>query len=199
MTNKSQKLLRQEMFKILNNLDPRWHDKASQKLVDNLVALLKKELKAIKRNTPVLLWDSSYLEDLCEGLPNLASIADHEDINIYVHFSDPQKDDPGIEYLKCLPDGDNLFCGTEKFNPENHNSCILVMPSLAIDSYGNRLGFGGYSYKLFLQNCKNIKITLIGICWSLQVIDSFQERPEDIVLDYVCTEETCIKSLSNIL
>lgn len=199
MTNKSQKLLRQEMSKILNNLDHRWHDKASDRIVNNLVQILETELNAAEKNIPVLLWDSSYLADLCGGLPNLNKIIDFDNFNIYMHFGAQSKNDQGIEYLKCSRDGDNLVCGTEKFDPKNYESCVLVMPSLAIDSFGNRLGFGAYSYKLFLQNCKNIRFTLVGVCWSLQLIDSFQERPEDIVLDYVCTEESYTKSATSIL
>ena len=67
---------------------------------------------------------------------------------------------------------------------------IAIIPLLACDKKGNRIGFGKGYYDKWLQGKSLLKI---GVCYDFQVIDSVPSEPTDIRLDYVVTEREIIK------
>jgi 5-formyltetrahydrofolate cyclo-ligase len=80
-----------------------------------------------------------------------------------------------------------------KSPPKNLPSCdpdIIIIPGLAFDRFGHRLGLGkGYydNYCINNQNCS------IGVAFSWQVVaDPLPLRNEDMVLDFIVTEQEVI-------
>lgn len=73
---------------------------------------------------------------------------------------------------------------------------VVLMPLVAFDSQGNRMGMGGGYYDRTLAfmrhaTCKK-KPLLIGIAYSLQEVDRLVSQPWDIPLDAVITEKGLI-------
>jgi 5-formyltetrahydrofolate cyclo-ligase len=71
-------------------------------------------------------------------------------------------------------------------------SCVL-MPLVAFDQHGNRLGMGGGFYDRLLAGLVNLPIEqrpwLLGWAHSLQQVDPIQPEPWDVALDACVTED----------
>jgi 5-formyltetrahydrofolate cyclo-ligase len=63
---------------------------------------------------------------------------------------------------------------------------ILLVPLLAFDKKGHRLGYGQGHYDHYLADHK---VLTIGVGFKEQEVDSIAFEPHDISLDYVLTEE----------
>ncbi len=78
---------------------------------------------------------------------------------------------------------------------------LILMPLVAFDSSGNRLGMGkGYYDRTlqFLQQRKRWrKPKLVGIAYELQKFDQLPFQPWDVPLDAIATEKT-VYNISNI-
>lgn len=92
-------------------------------------------------------------------------------------------------------DGENLLCCSYKDGDKTCLSCfktteplsepcskeqieLVIIPALACDKNGYRLGYGGGFYDRFLKDFKGIKISCV---------------PKELVLDSVCPEKHDIK------
>lgn len=68
---------------------------------------------------------------------------------------------------------------------------IVLMPLVAFDPYGNRLGMGGGYYDRTFQNISptHKKPHLIGLAYEFQKLDYLQNEPWDVPLEGVFTEK----------
>ena len=71
------------------------------------------------------------------------------------------------------------------FNPD-----LVVVPGLAFDRRGRRLGFGGGYYDRFFA--QSSCLTLAGFCFSFQLCREVPADPWDVAMDAVCTDEELI-------
>lgn len=73
--------------------------------------------------------------------------------------------------------------------PENHPYSgrldLIVVPGMAFDKTGHRLGRGKGFYDRFLIKYPEVKT--IGICFDFQLLDSIPTEPHDRVVDEVVT------------
>jgi 5-formyltetrahydrofolate cyclo-ligase len=70
---------------------------------------------------------------------------------------------------------------------------VIIVPLLAFDSRGYRLGYGGGYYDRTIARLRAIKtITAIGIAFATQQIDEVPTTPRDERLDLVLTESGTI-------
>ena len=85
--------------------------------------------------------------------------------------------------------------------PENpslmdaHFLDIVIMPLVGFDRTGNRIGMGGGFYDRtfqFLSGRKKIKPLLIGLAYSIQEVANIPNRPWDIPLNFIATENEII-------
>ena len=67
---------------------------------------------------------------------------------------------------------------------------VTVLPLLAADKSGNRLGYGGGYYDKFLKDRQTLKI---GYCYDFQVLDGLYSQPHDIKLDVIVTDKRIIR------
>jgi 5-formyltetrahydrofolate cyclo-ligase len=67
---------------------------------------------------------------------------------------------------------------------------VLLVPMMAFDAQGFRLGYGGGFYDRTLEMLRSKKpITAIGVAYSAQEVDSVAHDSHDQALDYVLTEK----------
>ena len=67
---------------------------------------------------------------------------------------------------------------------------VVIVPGIAFDKKGNRIGFGKGCYDMFLNNCMAVKI---GFCYEFQLSDNIPADKHDIKMDYIITEKEIIK------
>ncbi len=68
---------------------------------------------------------------------------------------------------------------------------VVVVPGLAFDRTGNRIGFGAGYYDRFLSLTPAIKI---GLAFDFQLVDRLPACPRDISMDLVITESEIHKT-----
>jgi 5-formyltetrahydrofolate cyclo-ligase len=75
---------------------------------------------------------------------------------------------------------------------------LLLLPLVAFDDSGNRVGMGGGFYDrtlAYLQNRRYWrKPALLGLAHELQKVEKLESRSWDIPLDYIVTEKQCHKN-----
>jgi 5-formyltetrahydrofolate cyclo-ligase len=113
-------------------------------------------------------------------------------IGLGCHIAFPRVAGKGLplEYHR-VPDGEMLAPGTFGIHepletwPRAHPA-ILMVPLLAFDSAGRRLGYGGgfYDRTLALLN-----VPAVGIAYAGQEVSSIPSLPHDRTLDMVLTEQ----------
>ncbi|WP_099189973.1 5-formyltetrahydrofolate cyclo-ligase [Tepidibacter mesophilus] len=69
---------------------------------------------------------------------------------------------------------------------------IVIVPAVAYDINGYRLGYGGGYYDRFLESIRDDCIT-IGIAFEIQLFDEIPKENHDAQLDYIITEKRIIK------
>lgn len=78
-----------------------------------------------------------------------------------------------------------------KQNPSNELDIkdidVLIVPAVAYDKHGYRLGYGGGFYDRFIENLNDNALT-IGIAFELQVFDNIPKEYHDAQLNYIITE-----------
>lgn len=62
---------------------------------------------------------------------------------------------------------------------------LIVVPGVAFDRNGNRIGRGKGYYDRFL--CRHLNVKRIGICFDFQLVDKVPAEPFDIRMDEVIT------------
>ncbi len=109
---------------------------------------------------------------------------------------------PSIEngemvYFKCKPDEcveQNDFGVTIKGPPDSVRNNpvvpdILVIPALAYDLKGRRLGRGKGYYDRYLENFNGRRV---GICFDFQLLDHVPAKEHDQSVEYIVTDKKTI-------
>ena len=78
----------------------------------------------------------------------------------------------------------------QEFKPQL-NPKVIIVPLLAFDTRGNRLGYGGGYYDRTLSSLSDRKIITIGVGYEAQLLNSVPADPSDVALDWIITEEVC--------
>lgn len=67
---------------------------------------------------------------------------------------------------------------------------VLLVPMLAFDRRGYRLGYGGGFYDRTLEKLRTLKnVAAVGVAYHAQMTDEVPVGPHDAPLDYVMTEQ----------
>lgn len=64
----------------------------------------------------------------------------------------------------------------------------IIVPGVAFDSKGGRMGYGGGYYDRFLATLKKLPF-LVGVGFSIQVVEHVPLESHDVLLDAVVTEK----------
>ena len=79
-------------------------------------------------------------------------------------------------------------------SPADLSGALILVPALAFDREGYRLGYGGGYYDRFLQGLleKNIPVTMVGLAFSACVTESLPRNPYDIPVQIILDERRII-------
>lgn len=78
----------------------------------------------------------------------------------------------------------------EKVFFDKNNIDVVLVPGIAFDRLGGRVGFGKGCYDKFLKGTKAVKI---GFCYDFQLIDRIETSETDISMDYIITEKEFLR------
>lgn len=82
---------------------------------------------------------------------------------------------------------------------ELHESCaeipltkldLILVPGIAFDLRGNRLGRGKGFYDRLLENFNGLKI---GVAFEEQIVDEIHVQSHDVKMNFILTPERCVK------
>lgn len=68
---------------------------------------------------------------------------------------------------------------------------VILIPALAFDLAGNRLGQGGGWYDRVLARAPNA--LKIGVCFDFQIVESVPRQSHDIAMNFIVTEKRLLK------
>lgn len=71
---------------------------------------------------------------------------------------------------------------------------LVLVPGMAFDLQGNRLGRGRGFYDRLLQSASGVKC---GVCYDLQLRESIPTEPHDARVDFVLTPGKCVNARRN--
>ena len=83
-----------------------------------------------------------------------------------------------VEDLKSLEK--NSFGLHEPLETKEQTPDLIIVPAVAFDLKGNRLGFGGGFYDRYLEGKK---ISTIGLCYGFQIVENLPKEEHDIPVD----------------
>ena len=85
----------------------------------------------------------------------------------------------------------------EPYDSSHAPESVVVIPGLAFDTYGHRLGRGRGAYDSFLGKTEMLSASKLGVCWSLQLVKEIPTESHDIAMDFVCHERGYFGTLSS--
>lgn len=91
-----------------------------------------------------------------------------------------------------IPNPNNLFLLNEDRLKEKN---IMIIPGLAFDSMGNRLGYGKGYYDEYLSRDYAKNFIKIAVAYDFQIIDEVPTDEYDIPVDFIVTPSTIITIL----
>ncbi|MEI6197067.1 MAG: 5-formyltetrahydrofolate cyclo-ligase, partial [Verrucomicrobiota bacterium] len=71
---------------------------------------------------------------------------------------------------------------------------LVLVPGMAFDMVGNRLGRGRGFYDRLLQSASGVKC---GVCYDLQLLEKIPTEPHDAKVDFVLTPGKCVNARRN--
>lgn len=63
---------------------------------------------------------------------------------------------------------------------------VILVPGLAFDRHGGRMGFGKGYYDRLLETSIAVKI---GLCYDFQLFDTIPTESHDVPMDFIITEK----------
>ncbi|MBQ1895642.1 MAG: 5-formyltetrahydrofolate cyclo-ligase, partial [Clostridia bacterium] len=71
--------------------------------------------------------------------------------------------------------------------PAVYGKVLMLMPGLAFDEHGNRIGYGGGYYDRYLERNRDKEYTKVALAYPFQVFDEIPADPHDEKVDAVIT------------
>ena len=71
-----------------------------------------------------------------------------------------------------------------------HTIDLILIPGIAFDRRGHRIGSGGGYYDRFLARTEAVRI---GLSYAFQIVDRVPAEPHDVKMDLIITENEVIK------
>ncbi len=192
---------RNEMQRILTSLDERWVGAASRELCGKLNTLV--ETKIGQGVDHILAWTKFF-----PGEADLSS------------FIVSQLGQREVYFPRSMPDRSMNFISVGKdwhldvetglygipepkdsagdaYDMANAHKTLVIVPGIAFDKLGNRLGRGKGYYDRFLGASEMLGCIKIGVCWTLQIIDKVPISSRDIAMDWICHEDGFFSTSEN--
>ena len=112
---------------------------------------------------------------------------------VYLHSMDEcEPNFMGIpEPPKSLIDKDPSRIADEK-------KVLIMMPGLAFDKAGNRIGYGGGFYDKYLDSHPDTEFQKIALCFDFQIYDHIPTEPHDEKMDLVISPSEIVEKQAKI-
>jgi 5-formyltetrahydrofolate cyclo-ligase len=196
---KQARKMRGEMKRVLARLDERWLAAASRELSQRLCKLLDED---IPRDIEHILAWVSYFPGEVDLSHFLTAQLDKRAVYLPRCSDDRSMSfvSIGKDWLNAMESGlhgipEPLLQSGKLFNPQQHaRQTAVIVPGLAFDRGGNRVGRGGGYYDRFLAKAGMRPALKIGGCWSLQIVEHIPSQSHDIIMDWVCHERASIRT-----
>lgn len=183
-------LLRREIKLRLAALDSEALAASSTQICQSLSAFLA--TPDLKGCTTILGWHSSFV-----GEVSLANLFDRLLVEKLIYL--PRTSNSGeLEFIRIDQDWrTNLQRGLggawepgrgEMLQADLNSPAVLLLPGLAFDLLGMRLGRGKGCYDRFLANWKGAPALKIAVCLDCQIVKEVPTACHDQQVDYICTE-----------
>jgi 5-formyltetrahydrofolate cyclo-ligase len=197
MGQQRKKEMRQDMKRVLSNLDKRWQSVAHMEVCRRVIDIIQREVES--PITDVLAWVPSFAGEVDLAgviaemlktkrvyLPRVVGIGAMEFVEIDSEWAlNLEKGAHGVLQPRCgygeVLDGSRI------------GRLAVLVPGVAFDPRGARLGRGGGFYDRFLERTKNIDMLTIGVCWSMQVVPRVPTDPHDVHVDWICHEDGVVR------
>jgi 5-formyltetrahydrofolate cyclo-ligase len=114
-----------------------------------------------------------------------------QDISIYQQLASQNEIDPWFIASELSANTIDIVPSHKTAPIPTKNYDAIIIPCIAADLSGNRLGYGGGWYDRFLS--RNLSATKIVLCYESCLVDSLPRESHDIQADYVITEKRVIK------
>ena len=85
------------------------------------------------------------------------------------------------------------FAKNERTRVSPESAVAILVPGLAFDAQGGRLGRGGGFYDRFLE-VADATVRRIGVCFACQLVDRVPVEAHDVRLDAIVTEDGWIEA-----
>ena len=190
--------LRGEMRRVLANLDRRWLQAASRELCRNLSQLIDE--RAGREIEHILAWVCFFPGEV-DLAPFINEQLDKRTIYLpQVRGESMQFISVGKDWLGAMEEGEFGIPEPSQsagrvFSVDDAPRAAILVPGLAFDEAGGRIGRGKGHYDRFLGRSRLIEISKIGVCWSLQLMSEIPTESHDAYMDWVVTEERTISVL----
>lgn len=95
-------------------------------------------------------------------------------------------------YLNSLDELAPGYQGIEEPTCESiarEEEALMILPGLAFDQTGNRVGYGGGFYDRYLEKHKDTKFTRLAVAFDFQVVDHLEVEMCDQKVDGIITEK----------
>lgn len=176
---------------------------------------IRKQVRAERDNIgPLFRLEKS--REIHEELHKLTEFTQAENILLYHSTQSEVETEEVIEqllsegkavYLPRSEEGELIICRIQHKDDlaegaygikEPKGSCLeydpekldcLIIPGVAFDRKGNRLGYGKGYYDKLLKNCSAPKIAL---AFAEQIVDDVPAEPHDIAMDLIVTDQGLI-------
>jgi small GTP-binding protein len=141
-----------------------------------------RSLRAVDRSDVVLM-----VIDAIDGITE-------QDKKIIVPITDIESGTLSLSYINSMDDMKKGAYGilepkTVRKADENNIDVILV-PGLAFDRNGGRMGFGKGYYDRLLESSKAVKI---GLCYDFQILEKIPTEIHDVPMNFVITEKEILE------
>ncbi len=163
--------LRHDMRVVLAHLERRWIDAASQRITCHLL-----ELDALYKESglrSILGWSATF-----PGEVELSGYIGNQKGKgtVFLPSIDRGSEPQFIEVTSGRALGDQDF------------PALILIPGLAFDMKGRRLGRGKGWYDRFLQRSASSGSVVVGVCFSSQIVPEVPTEKHDRKVDLLCTE-----------
>lgn len=184
---------------------------------------IRKNIKELKRKLSKEEQDQ-YSNSIVNCLVNLPEYHRADEIFCYVNFNQEVKtkkliekalsegkmvavpkvmdDDMNFFYISSLNDLEPGVLGipepvtTNEAIPNPNKSNLFLVPGLAFDLKGNRIGYGKGYYDRYFKKYNNCPINKIALTYDFQVLSLLPAEEQDIQMDQIITEKRLIKVMA---
>lgn len=96
------------------------------------------------------------------------------------------------------PENNRAFIADKKAAfDEQRKTNLMLLPGLAFDFFGNRIGYGGGYYDRYLQAHRHTGFYLIALAYDFQLLDSIEAQEHDAAADMIITPTRTIITKKN--